>query len=101
MDSSLYLIITVITEHVLIGVRCCILHFLLLPLLLLPLLPLLFSSFLFFFFLELHLQHMKAPRLVVKSELQPPAYARATAIWDPSPVCDYTAAHGIAGSLTH
>ena len=44
------------------------------------------SSFFFFFFfflsfvfLGLHLQHMKVPRLGVKSKLQLPAYATATA----------------------
>ena len=37
----------------------------------------------FFFFLGLHLQHMEVPRLQVKSELQLPAYTRATATPDP------------------
>ena len=32
--------------------------------------------------------HMDVPRLGVKRELQLPAYATATATWDPSPVCD-------------
>ena len=40
------------------------------------------------FFLGPHLQHMEAPRLRVKSELQLPAYATATAVQDPSLVCD-------------
>ena len=46
--------------------------------------------FLFFFFLIcfLGLQHMEVPRLGVKSELQLPAYATATAMQDPSGVCD-------------
>ena len=35
--------------------------------------------FFFFFFLGLHLWHMEVPRLEVKSELQLPAYATATA----------------------
>ena len=42
----------------------------------------------FFFFLGLHLQHMEVPRPEVKSELQLPAYATATAMPDPSCVCD-------------
>ena len=29
------------------------------------------------------------------------AYTRAMATWDPSCVCDYTIAHGNAGSLVH
>ena len=36
----------------------------------------------------LHLQHMEVPRLEVESELQLPAYATATATWDPSHICD-------------
>ena len=32
--------------------------------------------------------HMEVPRLGVESELQPPAYARARATWDPSHVYD-------------
>ena len=52
-------------------------------------------SFLFFFvFFLLFLgplpRHMEVPRLGVKMELQPPAYARATATWDPSHVFDPT-----------
>ena len=44
---------------------------------------------LFFFpFLGPHLQHMEIPKLAVKSELQLPAYATATAQRDPSHVCD-------------
>ena len=48
----------------------------------------LFSEFLLLllvvFFLESNLQHMEVPRLGVKSELQLPAYATATATLDPS-----------------
>ena len=44
--------------------------------------------FVFLPFLEPLLQHMEVPRLGVESELQPPAYARATAMRDPSHVCD-------------
>ena len=33
-------------------------------------------------------QHMEVPRLGVESELQPPAYTRATAMRDPSRVCN-------------
>ena len=32
--------------------------------------------------------HMEGPRLGVQSELQLPAYATGTAMWDPSHVCD-------------
>ena len=48
-----------------------------------------FFGFFFFFliFLGPYLQHMEVPRIAVKSELQLPAYATATAIQDPSPVC--------------
>ena len=42
----------------------------------------------FFFFLLLHLQHMKVPRLRVESELQLPAYGTATAMWNLSRICD-------------
>ena len=42
----------------------------------------------FFCFLGLHLCHMEVPRLGVQLELQLPAYARATAIWDLSHTCD-------------
>ena len=40
-----------------------------------------------FCFAEPHLQHVAAPRLGLKSELQPPAYPAATATRDPSCVC--------------
>ena len=39
-------------------------------------------------FLGLHPRHMEVLRLGVKSELQPPAYATARAMPDPSRVCD-------------
>ena len=39
-------------------------------------------------FLGLYLQHSEVPRLGVQSELYLPAYARATATWDPSSICD-------------
>ena len=42
----------------------------------------------FFFYLGLHLKHMEVCRLWVKSELQLPAYTTATAMWDPSQVCN-------------
>ena len=38
-------------------------------------------------FLGLFPQRVDVPRLGVKSELQPPVYATATATWDPSHVC--------------
>ena len=47
-----------------------------------------FNCLFFFFFLGPHLWHMKVPRLGVKSELQLPAYAEATATQDPSHICD-------------
>ena len=43
----------------------------------------LFFSFFFSFFLELHLWHMEVPKLGVESEVQLPAYTRATATQDP------------------
>ena len=42
----------------------------------------------FFFFLGLHLWHIEVPRLGVKSELQLPAYATATATQDLSRISD-------------
>ena len=51
--------------------------------------PLTFLFFLSgFCFLGLHLQHMEAPRLKVESELQLLACATATALPDPSHVCN-------------
>ena len=44
--------------------------------------------FLFVCFLRLHPWHMEVLRLGVKLELQLPAYTTATAMWDPSLVCD-------------
>jgi len=45
--------------------------------------------FVFFFaFLEPHPRHVEVPRLGVQSELQPPAYTTATAVWDPSCICN-------------
>ena len=41
-----------------------------------------------FFFLGPHSQHREIPRLRVQSELQLPAYTTATAMQDPSHVCD-------------
>ena len=46
-----------------------------------------FNSY-FFVFLGPHLQHMGVPRLGVRSELQLPACATATATLDLSHVCD-------------
>ena len=40
------------------------------------------------FIFHMHLRHMEVPRLGVKLELQPLAYARATATWDLSQVCN-------------
>ena len=47
-----------------------------------------FFEFFNFLFLGLNLQLMEVPRLGVESELQPPAYATATATQDPSHVCN-------------
>ena len=44
-------------------------------------------NFLFFFFLWLHLWHMEFRRPGVELELQPLAYAIATATPDPSRIC--------------
>ena len=44
--------------------------------------------YLFILFLGLHTQHMEVSRLEVQSEQQLPAYATATATWDPSHDCD-------------
>ena len=41
-----------------------------------------------FFFLWPHLWHMEVPRLRVESELQPPAYTTATAMPNPSHICN-------------
>ena len=57
--------------------------------------------FFFFFFFWLHPGHLEVPRVGVKLELKLPAYTTATATPDPSHVCNYTTAHGSAGSLTH
>ena len=46
------------------------------------------SLFFIYCFLELHLQHMEAPRLEVKSELKLPAYSTAIAMQNLSHVCD-------------
>ena len=45
-------------------------------------------SFSFFVFLRLYPRQMEVPRLGVKSELQLQAYTTATAMWDPSHICD-------------
>ena len=45
-----------------------------------------FFFFFFCVFLGLYLRHMEDPRLVVKSELQPPAYGTATTVIDPSSI---------------
>ena len=41
-----------------------------------------------FGFLGPHMWHMEVPRLVVELELQLSAYTTATAMWDPSHVCN-------------
>ena len=46
------------------------------------------SFFFFFFLLTPHLRHMEVPRLGVESELQLWAYTTATAVLDPSYICD-------------
>ena len=47
-----------------------------------------FILFLSFVYLGPHQRHMEVPRLEVESKLYLPAYATATAIPDPSCVCD-------------
>ena len=53
--------------------------------------------FVFLLFLGPLLQHMEVPRLGVQSELQPPAYARATATLDLSCVCNLHHSSGQRG----
>ena len=64
-----------------------------------------FSLYFFFFFVFLgpYPRHMEIPSLGVKSELQLPAYTRATAMPDPSQATSvtYTTGHGTTRSLTH
>ena len=50
--------------------------------------PLITTNGIFFSFLGLHLRHMEVPRLGVELELQLPAYAKATAMQDPSRICN-------------
>ena len=47
-----------------------------------------FYYYYYFAFLGLHLWHMEVPRLGVESNLQLPAYTIATAMPDPSCICD-------------
>ena len=46
------------------------------------------QDYFFFFFLGLHLWHMKVHRLGVELEVQLPAYTTAIAMWDLSHVCN-------------
>ena len=55
----------------------------------------------FFSFLGPRLQHMKVPRLGVKSELQQLANTTATATWDLSHICNLHHNSQSTGSLTH
>ena len=48
----------------------------------------LFIYLLYFCFLEMHLHHMEVPRIGVKLEVQPPAYATATAMCNPGNICE-------------
>ena len=63
--------------------------------------------FFFFVFLGPNPRHVEVPRLGVQLKLQPSAYTRATAMQDPSQVCDLHHSqvcnlhHTNAGSLTH
>ena len=52
--------------------------------------PLLYlnKAFFYFCFLGLHPQHMKVPRLGIKTELQLPAYPTTTATRDQSHICN-------------
>ena len=55
-----------------------------------------------FLFLGPHPQHTEAPRLGVKSELQPLAYATTQQLrMQAASALTYTTAHGNAGSVTH
>ena len=60
-----------------------------------------FCFILIFLFLGLYMRHMEVPRLGVKSELQLPAYAAATAMPDGTTSATYTTAYSNMGSLTH
>ena len=53
-----------------------------------------------FLFLGLHLRHKEVPRLGVESELELPAYNRATTTVDPSHSASYATACGNTRSLT-
>ena len=57
--------------------------------------------FFVFFFSGPHPWHMEVHSLGIKSELQLPAYTTATAMPDPSQVCNLDCSYGHAGSLTH
>ena len=58
--------------------------------------------FFFFFFFGPYLQHMEVSRLEVKLEPQPQAYTAATAMPDPSHVCNLPcSSHHNARSLTN
>ena len=46
------------------------------------------SLFFFLVFLEQQVQHVEVLRLGVESELQLSTYTTATAMWDPSHICD-------------
>ena len=67
--------------------------------------PIIFSSSSFLFFLAFFVflgpypRHIKVSRPGAELELQLPAYATATATWDPSRI--HTAARSSARSLTH
>ena len=58
-------------------------------------------NFFFFFLSFCHFLGRSRAYGGSQSELQLPAYARATATWDLSLSVTYTTAHGNAGSLTH
>ena len=59
------------------------------------------QSFSFFLFLGPHPWHLEVPRLGVKLELQLPTYATATAMLDPSHICDLHCSLHQCWSLTH
>ena len=60
------------------------------------------SLYVFFFLLRLHLRQMEVPRWGVKSELPLLAYATATAIPDPTLICDLCCSlSNIGSSLIH
>ena len=53
-----------------------------------------FNYYYFFFFLGPHQWHMEVSRLGVEAELRLPGYTTATAMPDPSPICELRCSSG-------